>query len=1026
MNRDAAPPPEPEASEGPLHLPHIPVPRMPKLNLFSTLILLVLTVLAIAFFPMVLNLERYRHEVEERASLTLGFPVRMKHLSLDFTRGLGVRAQTISILSADGRRTLLRVGAVTVAFDVADLMNRKFTPRSLRVDAPYFTVEHRGGHWYLEGLETPLDGDETPRDIDAINRTVEKILHELTFRTIEITGGVARLSLTDGKRPARYSFRRIEIGLLDPVAGMPMTMSLSASLYLSNSHVGDVETKVTTVLPASGLDLRTLPLNVETAIRSLDIPSIGAVRNAGIDSGRGDITLSAGGRWNDVKGSVSLDLHEVAGDMPYVFKDRFRPGEVGGKFGFAWDGRFLKAESFAFQIGPTDLTYLRWLSDSQPPDPNSIQDLEVEFHIRDVDLDAEWNHIPWPLMGGKVADYCNSHIKHQGHATYYRNFLPLRLTRSLDGSVEAWLDFDRFWIDTEVKDLDMFVLPQDRLRYSGINGRFYISKANFIFDHLRGRVDDALDVDVTGRFDQIDRQAKLHLDITGEFPYPALLNILPNYGFRAVQKVVAPLSGGKGTLSGSAAVDYDITADIYSYGGELRLSDGSLQMANYPVALAGLSGPIKFTQDSLDLGPITGKFGTGDLSIRMNVSDPNGATPEFELRVGGDDLALEQVLPSTSRIKGRGIVSGNYSTSGRMGGTGAQLKRTAFFKSKGVEIRTPEIRLPVRDLDCTLKYATGERSSFSCGISYGESIAKISAGFADTPQGPRGDFTIDAPNANLDDLMAAFTGAREGVNASRPQKPAEISIVEPPLPDLEDSWRRGRFTGIVKVDQGVFQRTPFEELNTQAVTGGGAFTFNTLMFAGPGGRYDFDTLTIGAEDRNGGRRIRMAPKLDGVWLKPMLEALGNPTDLIDGTMSVRGVLEFVASGKNDFCRTADGNLILQFENGKISKDYRAFAQVASLVNLRLSAYPQGIPFKTLRADVGIGNGVATGRGFVLDTADFDIKADAVEIKLCDKWVKTNATVSVFRREFFSRLPVDLNKILRVPVSIDQSYADKGD
>lgn len=1027
VNPDAEPPaPEAAVSEGPPRLPRLPVPlpRMPKLNLVSTVILLVLTVLSMAFFPMILNLERYRHVVEEKASAAIGFPVRMKHLSLDFTRGLGVRAQSVTLLSTDGRRTLVRLGAITVAFDTGDLANRRFTPRSLKVDAPYLTLEQRDGDLYLRGLDKPLGG-EGEAGFEELNLRLNSALDQMTLHSIEVGGGLVRLVTGPRGQPDIYTFRRIELDVSEPQRGGTLGLHLSSSVFRNNQLLGDADARVTALLPAEAVEIQSIPVSIELAVQSLNLVRLPPLRDAGIGSGTGRVSVSAAGHWNDIRGRIEFGLEDFTADFSSTFKERFTPGEVVGTFGFAWDGRFLKAESFGLQIGPTDLTYVRWLSDFKPLPVDSVHEMEVEFHVRDVDLEKEWNHIPWPVIGRQVSEYCNRQIRRSGHATYYRNFLPLRLTRNVDGSAEIWLDFDRFWIDTEIRDVEMFVLPENRLKFSGINGRFHISRGNFVFETIRGRVDDALNVEAKGGFDQIDRQARLHLDLSGEFPYPALLNILPNYGFRAVQKVVAPLSGGRGDLAGTATVDYDINKDVYSYSGELRLTGGNLHMANYPVALDGLSGLIRFTHDSLDLGPITGKFGTGTLSIRMSVSDPNGANPQFDLRVGGEDLALEQVLPSTSQMKGKGIISGNFTTSGRLGSS-TNLKRTAFLRTRDVEIRTPEIRLPVRNLDCNLKYETGIRSSFSCGISYGESMGNVSAGFMESPQGLRGDFTIESPNANLDDILAAATGAREGVtSATRGKKASAISIIEPPLPDFGDIWKRGKFTGIVRIGRGLFRRVPFEEFTAQSTFGSGAIGFSTMTFSGPGGRYDFANLSIEPKETGDSRVIRMAPRLDGIWLKPMLESLGTPADMVDGTLSARGNLQFVLSDDGtDFCRSINGNLSMQLENGRISKDYRAFAQVASLVNLRLSAYPQGIPFKTLRADFDIGSGLAHGRGFVLDTADFDMKSDSVDVRLCDRWVKTNATVSVFRRELFSRLPVDLNRILRLPVTIDQSYADR--
>ncbi len=1022
VNPDAEPPPPgTEVSEaGPLRLPQLPaiLPRMPKLNLVSTIVLLGFTVLAMAFFPLVLNLERYRHAVEEKASLAAGFPVRMKHLSLDFTRGLGVRAQSVSLFSTDGRRTLARAGAITIAFDAGDLINRKFTPRVLRIDAPYVIFRHRDGHWYLDGLDRPLDAGG-PGDLKELSATLERVLGELTVRELEINGGLVRTALTGGQT---VSFRKINLMVENVALGSPVSASAQASIYVDSQFTGDADALFTTILPASHLDIETLPANASFKLRSLQLPQIPPLKSAGVLTGSGSVDLSVGGTLDDIHGTAALDLENFTADMQYVFRERMTPGTVGGKIGFAWDGRYLRAESFGIDIGPTDVTYFRWLSDFKPPNPHHLHEMDVEFHIRDVDLEKEFNHIPWQIIGPQVTAYCNSHIRRKGRAAYYRNFLPMYITRSLNGGSEVWLDFSRFWIDTEVNGLEMNVLPEDRLKFSNISGRFYIGNGDFVFDRLTGTVDDTLDVSVTGGFRQIDRQAKLHLDLTGEFPYPALLKLLPNYGFRAVQKVVAPLSGGQGTLSGKASVDYDINKDVYSYGGELNLSGGNLELANYPVALSGLSGPIRFTHESLDLGPITGKFGTGDLSVRMAVSDPNGTSPAFDLKVAGESLALDQILPSSSRLKGKGTVSGNYTTSGRMSGTAGSLKRTAFLRTKGVELRTPDMKLPVRDLDCTLKYATGERSSFSCGVSYGESIARVSAGFLDTPQGPRGDFSVDASNLNIDDITAAFEGARAGAAAKK--KPAEVSIIEPPLPDIDDAWKRGRYSGVLTVNQGVFQRAPFEEFSAQAALGGGAFRFSTVSFAGPGGRYDLGE--IGLEPRpDGSRKLHLEPKIDGVWLKPMLEAFRTPTDFVDGQLSLKGDLDVVLSDKAEFCRSVEGKLAVRLENGRISKDYRAFGQLASLINLSLNRYPQGIPFKVIQSDLTVAGGTARGTGFLLDTGDFDMKSEAIEVRLCDKWVKSNATVSVFRREFFSRLPVDIGKILRIPIVIDQSFVDRG-
>ncbi|MCW5830512.1 MAG: hypothetical protein KIT79_14495 [Deltaproteobacteria bacterium] len=1015
-------------SEGPPILSRIPVPlpRMPKLNLVSTIILLAVTVAAMAFFPLVLDLDRHRIGVAEKASLALGYPVRIRHLSLDFTRGLGVRAQGVSVLSTDGRRTLVRLGAVTVAFDVGDLIDQRFTPRVVRLDAPYVMVERRDGRWRIEGLDVPLDSEE-PADLGRLSAVLEGILRGLTIREVEVTGGLFRVRVHGAGEPDSYSFRKISMELQNIGMGAPLKVHAELSAFLNNRKIGDTSVEMASVLPAENLDLAVLPVSIQAALHQVQLTVLPPARAAGLVSGVVDLLVNAGGTLDAVRGNVELLAEGVRGEMPYVFEETFTPDIVKGKFSFAWDGRKLRADSGGIQIGPTDVTFVRWVSDFRPPNPRIVHELEIEFHVRDVDLSQEFNHIPWPIIGRHVSDYCRRQIRREGVATYYRNFLPLMLTRSVDGSLEPWLDFDRFWMEGAIKGLSMHVLPGERLKFSGIEGRIAIEGGNFIMDRLRGRVDDMLDVEAVGGFDSIDRQAKLQLDITGQFPYPALLGLLPNYGFRAVQKVVAPLSGGRGDLTGKARVDYDILKDHYTYSGEMRLSEGNIRLANYPVALDGLSGPIQFTDNSLDLGPLTGRFGDGILSVQMQVDDPNGASPTFDMKVAGEQLALDQILPVNSRLKGKGTVTGSYSTSGRLGQSRHPLKRSASFRTNRVAITSPDIRLPIRDVDCSLRYNTGERSSFGCSLSYGESIARVRAGFLDTPAGPRGDFTIEAPNANLDDLLAAATGTRDSVIATQAETRrgrTETSIIEPPLPDIDDFLARGQFTGIVQVDQGQFRRAPFSELSAQASLAGRTFTLSTLNFAGPGGRYDFERLSYEARP-DGARIVFMTPRFDNVMLQPMLEAMGTPTDFVDGMLTARGMIRFNAA--DQFCSSVEGDLSMQLEGGRISSEYRAFARVASLVNLRLSAYPGGIPFRQMKANFDIRNGLARGRGFVLDTRDFDMKSDSVEIRLCDRWIKSNATVSVLRREFFSRLPlVDLGEILRIPVNIDQSFAEKGD
>lgn len=286
-------------------------------SLYCLLLLLaVLVILASIFFSQ-LDLDDYRHELEQELSTALEQPVRIGRSKLTFHKGIALRLQDLRIGPPDA--LLVDVGYLTATLEIAPLFDGRLVLKQVVIDSPSLQI-------WLPILDRPERG--------VTHQLTDKFgIHTLSIRDAKLkihqrlqNGSRELLSLAglnaelSSWQPGQTASLLVsgELHQAGQAARFQLDLTLPSSPDPSIWRNDDFDYRFSISHLATGLSGRTgqktLPTNIDLGVSVKGVPAAGARIEAELVSSNGDeqlLTLS--GRWNSTAEQESIT--NLSGDL---------------------------------------------------------------------------------------------------------------------------------------------------------------------------------------------------------------------------------------------------------------------------------------------------------------------------------------------------------------------------------------------------------------------------------------------------------------------------------------------------------------------------------------------------------------------------------------------------------------------------------------------------------------------------------------------------------------------------------------
>jgi AsmA protein len=245
---------------------------------------------------------------------------------------------------------------------------------------------------------------------------------------------------------------------------------------------------------------------------------------------------------------------------------------------------------------------------------------------------------------------------------------------------------------------------------------------------------------------------------------------------------------------------------LLPFEGMVTLQDVKIDFAKFPKPFILPAGEIDFDNQRLSIVTSDAKLGEAPLEFKAvidNISDPN-LISELKSKV---DLALVKELkklPEGTNLAG--IVDADIKAFGKLKKI-EQLDLSGKFDLRDIEINSPSLTVPVKNLNGDILFAKGIMNINELNLNLGKSSLNLKGKVENLLQSlmakkgetrkPFLSFTLSSPLLNLDEIMPASQKAKAG-------EKKEIKTA-PPFPDIDAS-------GQIEVKKVIFREVEFENL----------------------------------------------------------------------------------------------------------------------------------------------------------------------------------------------------------------------
>jgi len=293
--------------------------------------------------PLVLNQERYRDLLADRASRLLDRDVRVDSLRVRLLPRPGATVRGLTVADRTPRSgPFIEADRLHVSLKLLPLLRGELHVKEIRIDRPRIRLTHGPDGWNLEDLIRPAAravSSEQRRGEGAKSGRAEPLLPALLAGALTVRDGTILLDQPgQHRRSAPLEIRGLNVEAVAPPSG---PIRIHASGQLPGEGPGSFELVVNT-RPEAG---DRLPIDAHLTVRGAGVPQLASLfglsgSTASAFSGGFDLELKAVGDWPTLNLQADADLRRLGlslGEAPGK-----APGDEGRLLAKGrWDGDTL-------------------------------------------------------------------------------------------------------------------------------------------------------------------------------------------------------------------------------------------------------------------------------------------------------------------------------------------------------------------------------------------------------------------------------------------------------------------------------------------------------------------------------------------------------------------------------------------------------------------------------------------------------------------------------------------------------------
>jgi uncharacterized protein involved in outer membrane biogenesis len=322
-------------------------------------------------------------------------------------------------------------------------------------------------------------------------------------------------------------------------------------------------------------------------------------------------------------------------------------------------------------------------------------------------------------------------------------------------------------------------------------------------------------IEMKGRVDNLSTAPVLNLSVQSEgISLEDVLASLP-------KSESSPLAQLK--TSGNIALVASLTGDFgqkapLQVEGKVTLQNGRVDFARAPKPLEIPYGEINFNNRSLSFFSSDSRLGDAPLELKLVVEDFSDPSLTFQLKTDLNLAILGEFvsLPEKTDLAGHAAI--NVKAYGKIKQT-EKMSFSGRVDLKKVEVATPALGVPVRNLDGTISFKESDIDIPGLSLSMGKSSLSLKGKaygaipYLLSPERgkPLLSFSLDSPFLDLDEILPVSKEGKKNAESA-----AKDSI---PLPDINAS-------GQISIQKLIFRNVELSNVSSKVDLVDGVLTFD--------------------------------------------------------------------------------------------------------------------------------------------------------------------------------------------------------
>ncbi|MCB0219659.1 MAG: AsmA family protein [Chrysiogenetes bacterium] len=1056
--------------------------------LWLTGLFLLLLVGSLLILPKVLDFSPEIPMLEARLTDLTGRRVTIERLSLDLTHGVGLRAGEVSIRSASGDLEFAHLHAATFVVRILPyVLDDKIEIAGVLLDEPIVRLRRSGSASNIDDLiarfspapAPAAEGEEAPAAAPVpLSEQIQKALQAAPIEFLEIDHGrityvskpadgeepeasAALPVLSAGPNHSEIADLKLHIGPLRPFT--PVEFELSTEIRSGGSRPARIDIDGNWTFHEEDFRIAGSQLNARTSFTDLDwgwFHNVKPIADLGLERGvlSGQFHLT-GNPADHFVVDGRLDGDGVRGDWPSVWAVPFEPRSLHLPLEIERQGDLLEIRISNADINGMDVRWIR-MGFFQGDYPEGEFGFAMDLDVRNAEWEKDFEFYPWNAVAPSVKDTLRERIARTGRCTKTNISFENHFH---DGAM--WAVPGTIRIVGALEDMKMRVGLGDKGPYlSNMNLTLVHENGGLFFRNGTARVDGTVDLGFDGGFANLRENSLLELELDGAVPIAGLATVLPKYAFPAFGRQLAPLRSARGLGTARAKMGFDFETGDYSYEGKLDFSRLAFDLPDLGLQLSSLEGSLNFSPDRVETTMIRGRSGKSEVRFSIAIEDPQGKAPTFEASFNGEDLDLKPMMSALGGAHG-------YSAQGKIsirdfflrapsGEDAGPPQLSGSVHLKQTSLKGPFLSRPIEDLNCIFLLSRDGRNDFGCQALLGASDFKLSGAITSSEAGiPSGRLEAESLYVDVEDLSSSlnwselFSGAQlleiererlskhldvdeevadgvrvDSVEVAPPEKGNALGLELPPSLSPTALYEKGNFEIALSAASFHWKSMRGRDLIADVAARKGVVNFGEVSYQGPGGQHRFERGYV-AQRLEGGFRIAMEPRLEGLDAGPFLTWLGLSKGTVEGTLDSTGALTCEGSTPDQCLSTLSGPLRIRASKGRVAnvKNLKVLAQILTLLHWKgLDSYEDGIPYNQIAGDFVLNHGVAHTDGLIFESPKFDISSSG-DIDFNSQRVKMLARVKISEPLDFAinQIPV-VNRLagnLAIPIPIRGTWRE---